>query len=353
MRIVVKIGSSVLVKDGRLHITRLQEIVREMSALWGHHSIAIVTSGAVAMGHEYIASLKRHHPSRQILASVGQPHLVAQYFRLFSQFSIPTAQILVTRDDFHFRPHYLRLRSTLNGIWDQNILPLLNENDVVSSDDSFDNDQLATLTAVALDADVLCILFDGEGFVHQGQVQARIDSIDESVYASVSRHEMSAYGRGGMKQKLQSIHQAVEMGIAVHLLPGSRAGALQQALAEPASCGTYFPPSRKEYTNRQKWILAGARREGAVRIDQKAVRAVRDQKKSLLAAGIVAVDGSFERGSVVDVCTERGERVGAGIVAYNVQELAKIKGKPSSQIHSILGYFLAEEIIHRDHLAVL
>lgn len=357
MRIVIKIGSSVITQNGRLNQSRLAELVGEIAKLKENNEIVIVSSGAVASGAEFIdtQSIKKEAPQEQILASVGQPHLVARYFVQFRKYGITVAQALVTRDDFNHRQHYLNIRDTLVGLLEQDIIPIINENDVISfakgDEGQFDNDNLASLIALTVDADRFLILFGGEGFINNGKVMRNVEVITEEIEAAVTK-EISQSGRGGMRKKLDAIRLATSVGISVDLLPGMGRGAIKQAINTKSSVGTHFAQRDIILNNRQKWLLAGAKKSGGVSVDEKAVEALR-KKKSLLAVGITKVDGSFNRDSVIAILSGDSETIGAGITNYNSEEIERIKGQSSDKIKSALGYKIADEVIHRDHMVII
>ena len=362
-RLVIKIGTSTLTAGGEgLHRPRMQEIVRQVSLLvLEGHQVAVVSSGAIVAGREALHVTKngKDIPFKQVLAAVGQAKLMQAWDQLFSGHGITVAQTLLTRADLADRQGYLNARNTLLALLDRNVVPIINENDVVAVEEIKigDNDNLSALVANLVDADLLILLTDQPGLYTADPRRNAAAKLIEEV--AVITDEIVALasgagtprGTGGMVTKIQAARLATESGVTVLVAGGTTENVLVRAVKGEA-IGTRFPSTRTRLESRKRWILSGMVGPAAARIDEGAVAALK-HGRSLLPAGVVDVKGPFDRGDSVNIVGPRGEAVACGVVSYGAADLDRIKGCRSAQISQLLGYHLGDEVIHRNNVVML
>jgi glutamate 5-kinase len=365
MRIVIKVGTNVLrAGTERLHRPRLIDLARQIAGLMGQaHEVILVSSGAIFAGRELLGidhhAQRKDIPYKQMLAAVGQGRLLALYQQIFEMYSIIVAQALLTRDDLAHRTRYLNARNTLQLLLQQKILPIINENDVVAVDEiKFgDNDNLSALVANLIDADLLLILTDQPGlftadprYDAAAQLIHEVAVIDESILTAAGGSASGGVGTGGMMTKIKAAELATRSGVEVVIAPGSEPESIWRVVNGDA-LGTRFPSQLSHVESRKRWILAEAAR-GDITIDAGAVKALRHGGKSLLAVGLIAVAGDFNRGATIRVLNPQGQEIGRGIANYSADSLRLIAGKRSNQIALILGYDYGQTVIHRDNLVI-
>ncbi|GHC37070.1 glutamate 5-kinase [Aidingimonas halophila] len=362
-RVVVKIGSSLLTNDGRgLDDQAIGGWVDQVAALHAQGlDVVLVSSGAVAAGIVRLGWLSR--PSAvhelQAAAAVGQNGLTECYEGHFGRHGLLTAQILLTHDDLSNRKRYLNARSALRTLVDLRVVPVINENDTVVTDEIRfgDNDTLGALVANLLEADALVILTDQEGLFDADpryHDDARLISegrADDPALAAMAGGG-GALGRGGMATKLRAAQLASRSG-AVTVIAGGREPGVLTRLIGGARLGTLLRPEQAPMAARKRWLAGQLQVRGRLVLDAGAVRVLRDQGSSLLPVGVKSLSGDFVRGEMVLCVDEHGKRVAKGLVNYGADDAVKILGRPSHQIESILGYIEAPELIHRDNLVVL
>ncbi len=365
MRIVIKVGTNVLrAGTERIDRPRLIEIVRQMAQLsnTGHEPI-LVSSGAIFTGREFLgveATRKsKDIPYKQMLAAVGQGRLLSLYQRIFEMYGLTVAQALLTRADLANRTRYLNARNTLQRLLKHRVVPIINENDVVAVDEIKvgDNDNLSALVANLLDADLLVILTDQPGLFtadprHDAQARLipEVPLIDEAIWA-MAGGSTGEVGTGGMTTKIQAAELATRSGTNVVIAPGDEPDVILRVVAgEPL--GTRFPTLVSHVESRKRWILAEAA-QGAVKIDEGAVRALTERGKSLLAVGVTDVEGHFQRGATIRIVDLQGQEIGRGTAHYKATDMRAIRGKRSAQIAEVLGYDYGPTAIHRDNLVIL
>ncbi len=360
--IVIKLGTSVLTAGSkRLSRRRMLEIVRQTAQLHETgHRVVLVSSGAIAAGREALnyPDLERSVPAKQMLAAVGQGRLMGIYTELFSLFDINVGQVLLTRDDLSNRTRYLNARDTLLTLLVQRIVPIVNENDTIATEEIKvgDNDNLSALVSNLLDADLLILLTDQLGLFSadprtrpDAELISRVERIDDSIFA-LAGGASTGLGTGGMITKLQAAQLAGHSGTTTVIA----AGALPDVLLDIAAgrpIGTTFPPPTAYRESRKRWLVS-EKPQGAIRIDEGAVRKLRHNGASLLPVGITGVDGDFERGASVQVLAPEGKAVATGMVNYGSDEIQQLIGVKSAQIAAALGYTYGDEVIHRDNLVV-
>jgi glutamate 5-kinase len=369
-RIVAKLGTNVLTAGtDRLNIELMSSLVAQVAALHERGAeVLIVTSGAIAAGRHRLGlhdpkKDRKDVPFRQVLAAVGQSDLVQTYQELFSKHDITVAQTLLTRRDLADRLGYLNARNTLLAMLDLRVVPVINENDVVASDEIEgakigDNDNLSALVANLVDADVLALLTDTGGLYTadpnenpDAELLPQVDRIDANIEALAGTTQ-SALAVGGMATKLQAAKLATSGG-ADMFIAGGRDPHVLVRLAEGERLGTYFPAGVSRMESRRRWMLAGLAVKGSVVVDEGAARALREKKTSLLPAGVREVRGAFERGDAVNVVDEAGQRVACGIANYNANEITRIRGVRSDRIEEVLGHHYGGVVVHRDNLVLL
>ena len=363
-RIVVKIGSNLLAHDEEgLDIRRITAISRDISDLQDKgYDMVVVSSGAIAAGMIKLGlkTKPKDIKLKQAAAAVGQSSLMWAYERSFAKFGKIVAQVLLTRDDFADRKRYINSKNTLLTLLSHGVLPVINENDTVATDEiKFgDNDQLASLVASLVEAERLIILSDVEGlYTEDPRTNARAELIDY-VKAITSEIEKKAggagsiVGTGGMYSKVLAAKRAVNHGIIVHIVTGKQEKVIT-SLIEGKRHGTYFEPRETRLSSRKGWIAYGSRAKGSLIIDDGAVKALKEAGKSLLPSGIISTDGEFDVGDAVYCVDFRGTRVAKGLINYSSSEIKKIRGKKTSQIEDILGYKYSDEAIHRDNLVLI
>lgn len=361
-RWVVKIGSALLTADGRgLWREGLDNWVSQMADLRAAgHELVLVSSGAVAEGMTRLGWSRRPEEIHrlQAAAAVGQMGLVQAYESRFSQYDLRTAQILLGHDDITARDRYLNARGALQTLLDLGVVPVVNENDTVVTDEIRfgDNDTLAALVANLVDADVLVILTDQAGLFDRDprqHTEARLiseaDANDPALDTMVSG--AGVLGRGGMITKLRAARLAARAGADTIIASGTEERVLQRLLAgEPV--GTRLCAKRQKLAARKQWLAGQLQLKGRLTLDDGAVRVLTERGSSLLPVGVTAVDGRFLRGDLVSCLDGRGREVARGLVNYNADEAGRIAGQPSAAITDLLGYHGDEELIHRDNLVL-
>lgn len=357
-RIVVKIGSSSLTRlDGGLDLNRIDSVARLVSRWRGsEREVVIVSSGAVAAGLDPLgfSSKPKDLPSVQAAAAMGQGLLMARWTAAFQAHHLDVAQVLLTTEDVMRRDHYTNTRAALVRLLGLGIVPILNENDAVTTRELRfgDNDRVAALIAQMIRADALVLLTDVDGLYtappdHPGaRLVTRVSGADDLMSVLVTGAG-SRVGTGGMATKVQAAMLATASGIGVQL---ACADNLEHVLS--GECvGTWFEPSQERPASRRLWIAHAAPSRGEIVVDEGAARAIKERKKSLLVAGVSSVLGHFDAGDVVDVACPTG-LIARGVSGYDSDTLAQIAGLGTPELHSA-GYEHPRPAIHRDDLAVL
>ncbi|MEZ5186599.1 MAG: glutamate 5-kinase [Candidatus Nanopelagicales bacterium] len=359
-RLVVKIGSSSLTNsEGGLHAEHLDALVRTLAGnVRAGVQLILVSSGSIAAGTPALGLRKppRDLATQQAAASVGQGILVAQYSARFAEHDIRVGQVLLTAEDLIRRTHYRNAQRTLGRLLELGVLPIVNENDTVATDEIRfgDNDRLAALVAHVVQADGLVLLTDIDGLYDRPPTQHGAQHI-ETVASAADLEGLalggrgSGIGRGGMMTKAQAALMASEAAIPVVL---TRADHVAQALNGEVT-GTVFLPSGKRRSPRQMWLAHATTARGAVRIDEGAVWALRQRQASLLAAGVLEVSGNFVAGEPVDIVDPNGVAVARGLVGYDAGEFDRLVGRTTAQLIAEFGPDYEREIVHRDDLVLL
>ena len=362
LTVVVKLGTSVLTGGTKqLDRARIVELIRQCAYLHQNgHKIIIVTSGAIAAGREYLnfPNLPNTVASKQLLASVGQSKLIQLWEQLFSIYKIYIGQMLLTRADLEDRERFLNAQDALKAMLDNNIIPVINENDAVATAEIKvgDNDNLSALAAILAEADKLLLLTDIEGLYtadprtdHDAKLIEEVSQIDDSL-RSIAGDSVSGLGTGGMSTKIQAAEVAGSAGIEVIIAAGSKENVIIDAVNNQ-SVGTRFLPQKTPLEHRKHWLY-GAPNAGKIILDDGAINAILNNGSSLLPKGIIAVEKDFSRGEVIDICDKSGRRIARGVSRYNSDALKQIAGHHSRQISQIIGYEYGSVAVHRNDMII-
>jgi glutamate 5-kinase len=368
-RIVAKFGTALLTAGtDRLNRRVMSGLVGQVANLRRHGiEVIIVSSGAIAAGRDRLdlkgTSARRDIPFRQVLASVGQSHLMHTYDQLFRRHGLVVAQTLLTRRDLADRVGYLNTRNTLLGLLDLGALPIVNENDVVAVEEIEDtligdNDNLSALVANLLDADLLALLTDTGGLYtadprrdRNAQLIQRVERITPEI-ERLAKGTTTPQGVGGMITKLQAVKLATAGGADVVIADGRERAVLERlVLGDPL--GTLFPATTDRLESRKRWMVAGLAARGEIVVDEGAAKALLSRGKSLLPAGVLEVTAPFDRGDTVPIYDEEGRRIAVGIANYGHEDAAAIRGLRSDRIAKVLGHEYGAELVHRNNLVVL
>ena len=355
-------SSSLITNNGTgLDHAAISEWVRQLVGLREQGiEVVLVSSGAVAEGVARLGlkSRPRQVHLQQAAAAVGQMGLVQTYETRFQQFGVHTAQVLLTHDDLANRRRYLNARSTLTGLVDMGVVPVINENDTVATAELCfgDNDTLGALVANLLGADTLVILTDQRG-LHREDPRAVPDAplISEAMAADPALLDMAggsgSLGRGGMRTKITAARLAARSGACTIIANGRESDVLLR-LAQGESIGTRLLPEKQPVAARKQWLAGQLKVKGSLIVDSGAEQVLRESGRSLLPVGVIAVTGRFDRGEVVACVNESGQEIARGLVNYNSAEAQQLVRQPSRMIESLLGYAGDPEMIHRDNLVL-
>ena len=375
--IVIKIGTKVIASSGKtldpsakaqgqsrankvrrgIDKDRLKAIVGQVADLLDRGlSVIIVTSGAIGAGMGLLGLKKRPVKLQELqtTASIGQSSLMQQYSHYFKERGYLVGQILLTQEDFNDRVRYLNIKYTLQTLLSHKAVPVINENDTVSTEEikCGDNDRLSNLVSDLCHADILILLSDVDGLLDEkGNVIDFVDDIDSKVLKLAKSSECEL-GTGGMCSKLEAIRAATASGIECVLANGKAKNVIMD-IVDGKKIGTRFGSSGAKLIARKRWIAFSSKPKGAIIVDSGAKTALLDKNKSLLASGIVEIDGNFVSGDVIKVVDKNFVEFARGLTNYSSSELLKIKGLKTSQIKDALGERREDEVIHKDNLVIL
>ena len=354
-RWVIKVGSSLLTKDGSLAKGQLKKYCRFIADLKKEKKqVVFVSSGAVASAHFRLpAKTKKNLPVRQALASLGQVHLMTAYQKYFSSLGIRIGQILLSEFSLKDRRSYLNAQETINYLLHLDCVPIVNENDPLATTElQFgDNDKLGALVAGLVKADLYLILSDTQGFFENyGEKSQKFISLVEQIDNKLITQARGPgkWGTGGMLSKILAAKQATSFGIPTLLMNG-RTNKLNETVFKQES-GTFFLPSVKTKNKRKTWLASRFNLKHRIIVDQGAAKVIEEGLASLLASGIVEVKGHFHAGDLCDVVSIEGKTIATGLVNHSSYNLKKIIGKKSFEIKTILGKDHKVEVIHKDNL---
>jgi len=359
--LVVKVGTAILSRaEGGLNRPRIRQLAEELAVLQskGHH-VVLVTSGAIGAGMDRFGWKTRPTELRdkQAAAAVGQVALMEAYESAFGAFNIAVGQMLLTRTDLEDRARYLNARNTLAALLERNVVPIINENDTVATEEiQFgDNDQLAAQVAVKVEADTLFLLTDVdgllEGFGREAKLLPEVFQITPEIESLVKGGAGSKKSVGGMGSKITAAKMAMASGVEVWIASGRRAGVIRDIL-EGKGLGTRFQPLRERLDARRRWLAFGKRVKGTLVLDDGAVQALLRKHGSLLPSGILRVEGDFAAGDTVKLLSKAGTEVARGSVNHAAADIEKIKGRKTAELEKLLGRAAAPEVVHRNNLVV-
>lgn len=363
-RLVVKVGTSLLT-GGKAELD--QAFLAALAAETAEQrragrEVILVTSGAIGLGLSIMRLSERPRtiPGKQALAAIGQPHLMRIYAQVFGREQLTVAQVLLTADDIHDRQRYAHARAALEELLRLGVVPIFNENDTVAVDEIKvgDNDTLSAHVTNLARADLLVILTDVAGLYEANPAEhpeatllSEVDAVDQRIEA-MAAGPGTKLGTGGMVTKVRAAKMVAGMGEKMAIADGRQPRVLSRLLAGER-LGTVFFPQGDKLASRKRWIAYALRRRGALILDAGASAALKQRGKSLLPSGVKAVEGRFRQGDCVSVKDERGQEFARGLVNYGAEEIEKLRGAKSGEIEARLGYKYADEIIHRDDLALL
>lgn len=364
--IVVKIGTSSLTQPqtGTLALSTIASLVETLTKLRHQgHRLILVSSGAVGIGCARLNLTERPRKinQKQAIAAVGQGRLIRVYDDLFNILGQPIAQILLTRRDLIERNSYVNVNNTFKALLDLGVIPIVNENDTVAVDElKFgDNDTLSALVASLVEADWLFLLTDVDKLYSADPrlvTDAKpIDLVNSTEFSQLQvevSNNGSGWGTGGMVTKLTAARIATSAGVRTVITNGKKPTNILKAL-NGVAIGTQFEAQSRPENARKRWIAYGLFPTGKLYLDNGAVKAISSQGKSLLAAGIIKIEGEFMSSEAVLLCDYEGKEIARGLVNYNSTEIEQIKGQKSDNIAAILGYMGAETVIHRDNLVIV
>lgn len=361
-RVVVKVGSGVLSYNGGINHNVVASISRQLAALTqGGREMILVSSGAVASGVAKIGLGRRpaSMPEKQAAAAIGQAGLILEYELRFAEAGLKVAQVLLTRNDLSHRTRYLNARNTLNTLLSWGVVPIINENDTVVTDEIRfgDNDNLSAMIALLLDADLLINLTDIDA-LYDGDPRTNPDAkrldivrkITPAIEAS-SKGSPGAVGTGGMWTKIEAAKKSTASGVPMVIASGADPKVLTDLFGGIAH-GTYFVPRADKMGSRKRWIAFTSKTFGHVTVDDGAVKALVERGKSLLPSGVLDVSGEFDVGAAVAVCDTSGNELGRGLTNFTAEQIRAIKGLRSDQIEASFGSREYDEVIHRDNLVM-
>ena len=361
-RVVVKIGSNVLTENNGLNVKVIRSITGQICRLIESGlEVILVSSGAMASGIKKVGLPKRPDelPKRQAVAAVGQAGLIMEYENAFGRHHKKVAQILLTSEDLSNRKRYLNARNTMVTLLAWQVVPIINENDTVSVEEiKFgDNDNLAAMITLLMDADILINLTDIEGLfdkdprIHQ---DAKLIPVVTAINKNTEQYASEiagALGTGGMISKIRAARKVNSAGIPMVIAKGDTPDILAKIFSDKAR-KTFFVPREEKLTSRKCWIAFSMKPHGAIKIDDGAAEAILRNGKSLLPSGIVAVEADFNIGAAVEFKKQKKEILGIGLANYSAIDIRKIMGLKSNQIKAVLGHKSYDEVIHRDNLVI-
>ena len=373
-RIVIKIGTSLITeKDGDLNykfISDLSEVCKKLIEL--NYEIVLISSGAVGAGMQLINKKlidninQKQTSVKQVLASLGQPYLMKHYQEIFDKLDIKTSQILLTRKEItEDKSTYLNIKNTIEKLIEFKIIPIINENDVVSTEElegeKFgDNDTLSSFVSNMIDANLLIILSSIEGlfttdpnlYPQSAKLISEVKNVGIQDIDSLGGPTASNLGTGGMNAKLKAIELASVSGTDVIIASGKNPDNILKII-NGEKIGTFFPAKLKIIERKKRWLLNNMSRSKSLTVDEGAKNAILQKNTSLLPPGIISVSGSFKAGEIVCILDKEKQLIACGITSYSNKEINKIKGKQSKDIINKLGYIHTEEIIHKNNLVNL
>ena len=371
LRIVIKIGSNLITENENiLNYEVIKNLCNQIAAIQkDHNQVIIVSSGAVAAGSQYLSKFEKEIKinnnsivQKQLLASIGQPILMNAYEKYFSQSSIMISQALLSREDFENRLGYLNIRNTLSELLSLNVIPIINENDVVSTEELIDraygdNDRLSAMVSNAIDADLLILLGTIDGLYTSDpniDKKATKIGIDENITDEIINYaqgSIDGIGSGGMASKIQAANISINSGTEMYIASGLENDVIKRIISGEI-IGTKFLSKQSLNESRKRWLMTGySSSKGDISLDDGAIRAIKN-RSSILPPGIINTTGDFDRGDIIGIRNSNDKIIGWGISNYSSKEISKIKGINSSKIIEVVEKNYGSEVIHRNNLVL-
>ena len=371
LRIVIKIGSNLITENENiLNYEVIKNLCNQIAAIQkDHNQVIIVSSGAVAAGSQYLSKFEKEINinnnsivQKQLLASIGQPILMNAYEKYFSQSSIMISQALLSREDFENRLGYLNIRNTLSELLSLNVVPIINENDVVSTEELIDraygdNDRLSAMVSNAIDADVLILLGTIDGLYTSDpniDKKAKKIGIVENITDEIINYaqgSIDGIGSGGMASKIQAANISINSGTEMYIASGLENDVLKRIISGEI-IGTKFLSKQSLNESRKRWLMTGySSSKGDISLDDGAIKAIKN-RSSVLPPGIINTTGDFDRGDIIGIKNSNDKIIGWGISNYSSKEISKIKGINSSKIIEVVEKNYGSEVIHRNNLVL-
>lgn len=358
-KIVIKIGTKVITsRDRSLDKERVKEIVSQVSGIRkAGIDVLIVTSGAIGAGMWLLGMKKRpvNLSELQAAAAIGQNHLMQLYSEYFKAEGALTGQMLLTQEDFDDRKRYINIKHTIDALLKYDVVPIINENDTVATEEikCGDNDRLSSLVADIAGCDKLILLTDVDGLLDEdGGLISTVCEVNQKIL-KLGGKSACDLGTGGMATKLASARAASKAGIDCIIANGKAKGVLVRIVLLKEKVGTMIPGANKKFDAKKRWIAYSSTVRGSVRVDNGAMIALVSNNKSLLASGILASSGEFAFGDVISISDKDGRELARGLSNYSSDEVEKLKGLRSADFKSVLGYKAKDEIVHKDNLVIL
>jgi glutamate 5-kinase len=356
--VVIKIGTKVIASsDKSLDKVLLKGLIGQVSDILDKgFKVIVVTSGAIGAGMGLLGMKKRpvKLEELQAAASIGQSHLMHLYSGYFKERGYLAGQILLTQEDFNDRARYLNIRETIETLFSHKAVPVINENDTVSTEEikCGDNDRLSGLVSDLCRANMLILLTDVDGLLDEKHNVVNFVNDMSSKITKLARSSRCELGTGGMSSKLESIRRATASGIECVIANGKKKNVIVDII-DGKTVGTRFKSSGTKLLAKKRWIAFSSRPKGSIYVDGGAREALSDKNKSLLASGIVEVDGQFVAGDVVKIADKNFREFARGLTNYSSSELLKIKGLKTGEIRNVLGDSSRDEVVHKDDLVIL
>ncbi len=356
-KIVIKLGSSTVVDGkGKFKKSWVDSLIKDLKKYKKNRNVAIVSSGAIALGQSYLKIKKKKIKLEmsQAIAAVGQIHLAGEFQKIFEKNKFKTGQILISPDDTEQRRRALNVRRTFDNLFKLNAVPIVNENDTTATSEIKygDNDRLAARVAQIIGADTLIIFSDVDGLYdksNKNKIIKTVKEIDKKIYELADKKAKS-YGSGGITTKLDAARICINAGCHMFIANGKKNNPIKNIIKNKIY--TCFIPKISTLDARKKWIISSLSSSGKIHIDEGAAKALL-KGKSLLAAGIKKVSGKFKKGDNILVVDENDRSLARGLSSFTSSEIDKIKGKQSNEIENILGYLSKSEVIHKDDMVRL
>ena len=355
--IVLKLGSSTVVDGkGKFKIKWVTSLIKDIKTYGKNKNFVIVSSGAIALGQKYLKINKKKIKldMSQAIAAVGQIQLASEFQKLFEKYKIKSGQILISPDDTEQRRRALNIRRTFDNLFKLNAIPVVNENDTTATAEIKygDNDRLAARVAQIIGADTLIVFSDVDGLYDKSKknkIVTTVSKIDEKINSLIN-NKKNIYGSGGISTKLDAAKICMNSGCHMFLASGKKNNPIKNMLKNKIY--THFIPKISTLDAKKKWIIGSLNSSGIIFVDKGASHAL-NNGKSLLAAGVTKIIGSFDKGENVLIVDQSEKQLARGLASFNSYEIGKIKGKQSKDIEKILGYLSKSEVIHKDDMVML